>query len=402
MSLDNWIVKHKPDSSSEIVGQVNGVNFLKLFVKNFSKSKRKGLIVYGPPGVGKTSSVYAVAKEFGLEVFELNASDFRNQSSISSLVGASSKQKSLFSKGKIILIDEVDGVSGTRDRGGILTLIKCMEDSSFPVVMTANDPFGKKFSGLRKKCDLVHFDFLSNEQVFSILKKVAGVEGVKVSDDVLLSFVRRCSGDVRGALNDFQVLCYAKKELTEGDVGLVSDRDSKVEVKDALLRIFKTTDFNVSFSALDNSDGLDDFMLWFDENLPLEYSGVSLSRGFDCLSRADVFKGRIRRWQYWRFLVYMRFFLSCGVSLSKDVKKEGVTSYRRPGRLLKLYWARIKNKRRVDIAEKLGSLVHCSVKDAFGLVSFVSLIVKSDRSVGVGLGFSEEEIDWLVSSAENV
>lgn len=400
MNVNNWVNKHKPNSSSDILGQVNGVNFLKIFVKNFSKNKKKGLIIYGPPGVGKTSSVYAVAKEFGLEVFELNASDFRNQNSISSLVGSSSKQKSLFSKGKVILIDEIDGISGTKDRGGVAALIKCMDDSFFPVVITANDPFSKKFSSLRKKCELIHFNFLSNEDVYSILKKVARVENVSISDEVLSSFVRRCNGDVRGALNDFQVLCSSKKTLSMEDVDLVSDRDSKVEIKDALLRIFKTTDFNVSFDTLGNSDNLDDFLLWFDENIPLEYSGGSLSRAFNCLSKADVFKGRIRRRQYWRFLVYMRFFLSSGISLSKDSKKGGVVSYKQPGRLLKLYWANIKNKRKKSIAEKLSSQIHCSIKDSFSLVPFVSLIVRSDNSIGETLDFSSEDINWLVSSAD--
>lgn len=400
MNFNNWVVRHQPNSSFDVVGQSNGVNFLKSFISSFSRSNKKGLIIYGPPGVGKTSSVYAVAKENGLEVFELNASDFRNEASVSSLVGASSKQKSLFNRGKIILIDEVDGVSGTKDRGGVSALVKCIGDSFFPVVMTANDPFHKKFSSLRKKCELIHFDFLSSNDIFSVLKKVADIEKVSVSDDVLYSFVGRCNGDVRGALNDFQVLCSSKKSLEKEDIDLISDRDSKIEIKEALLRIFKTTDFNISFEALDNSESLDDFLLWFDENIPLEYSGSSLSRAFNCLSKADVFKGRIRRWQYWRFLVYMRFLLSSGISLSKDSKKNGVVSYKQPSRLLKLYWANIKNKRKKSIAEKLSSQIHCSIKDAFSLVPFISLIVKSDTSIGKTLDFSSEDVDWLTSSAD--
>ena len=107
-----WIKKYEPKSSDDIVGQEDAVKYLKEFITNPKKRKKKAIILYGPSGNGKTSSVYAISNELDLELIEVNASDFRNKDKIESTIGQSSKQMSLFGKSKIILVDEIDGLSG--------------------------------------------------------------------------------------------------------------------------------------------------------------------------------------------------------------------------------------------------------------------------------------------------
>ena len=55
----------------------------------------------------------------------------------------------------------------------------------------------------------------------------------------------------------------------------------------------------------------------YEENIPEEYQGEELARAYELLAKADVFKGRIYKQQYWRFLVYENFFLSYGMSSAK-------------------------------------------------------------------------------------
>src|SRR3990167_8748089 len=162
-----WTRKHQPKSFGEVVGQSEAAEALIKFVRDFDakKSKKKAALLYGPVGCGKTSSVYAVAAELGLEVLETNASDFRNADGINSVAGAASRQMSLFSKGKVILIDEIDGLAGREDRGGVGAVQDVIEQSAFPIVMTANDPSDKKFSPLRKASVMVEFRQLSNKDV---------------------------------------------------------------------------------------------------------------------------------------------------------------------------------------------------------------------------------------------
>ena len=90
----NFVDKYRPKSLMEIKGQEQAVFKVKSFVDGFP-NKRKALILNGPPGNGKTSIVYALAKEIKAEIIELNASDLRDKKRISEIVGSASKQKSL-------------------------------------------------------------------------------------------------------------------------------------------------------------------------------------------------------------------------------------------------------------------------------------------------------------------
>ena len=108
------------------------------------------MFLHGPAGVGKTTLALTLAKENDYEIFELNASDLRNRKNLEAVLKPSTLQQSLFSKGKIILVDEVDGVTKT-DYGGLPELIALIEKTKFPIIISANDAWQKKFSLLRRK-----------------------------------------------------------------------------------------------------------------------------------------------------------------------------------------------------------------------------------------------------------
>src|SRR3989338_6137191 len=122
--------KYTPKNISEIQGQDSAVSALVNFVKDFPKRKRAALI-HGPVGSGKTSAVHAIALELDYEIIELNASDARNKDSLLEILGPAMSQRSLFGKGKIILVDEIDGVAGNDDRGGISELATLIETTKF-------------------------------------------------------------------------------------------------------------------------------------------------------------------------------------------------------------------------------------------------------------------------------
>jgi len=111
-----WSIGHNPEKLIDIVGQSKSLHKLVHFTENFPQRKR-ALLIYGPTGVGKTAAVHAFTSERNYEVIELNSSDFRNAKQIEEILEPATKQRSLFSTKKIILIDELDGISGTADRG---------------------------------------------------------------------------------------------------------------------------------------------------------------------------------------------------------------------------------------------------------------------------------------------
>ena len=110
------IEKYRAKTLEAIKGQDLVIQEMRTFFKTFPK--KRALILNGPVGTGKTSMVLALAKEHELELFELNASDLRNRSKLEEVLAPATKQKSLFNKGKLILMDEAHGIT-TSDRGGL-------------------------------------------------------------------------------------------------------------------------------------------------------------------------------------------------------------------------------------------------------------------------------------------
>ncbi|MCB9362734.1 replication factor C large subunit [Candidatus Woesearchaeota archaeon] len=398
---DVWIHKYAPSSSSEVVGQNKAIEEMKAFIQDFSKQKKKSMILYGDSGSGKTSSVYAVAHELELEVIEVNASDFRTKDLINERLGKALGQMSLFAKSKVVLVDEVDGMSGTKDRGGIPAIVALIKDTKFPIFITANDPWDKKFSALRKEAEMTEFRTLSYISITNLLKHICKEEEVSYDEDDLKTIARRCGGDARAAINDLQMVLGTKKVLEKNDLLALSERDQQDSITNALMKVFKTTDPEVAITAFDNiPEDVNEVFLWVAHNLPREYKKPEdLVRAYDAISRADVFQGRIRRRQHWRYLVYVYALLSAGVATAKDEKYKGFTSYEQTKRILMLWQAKMKYEKRNSISEKIAEKTHTSKKRVIqDVLPFFKEMYKSmDRSaVDDDLELSKEEIAWLV------
>ena len=126
----NWVEKYRPKNLNEIEGQSQAVVLLKDFLRKFPRNNRS-IIIHGPPGTGKTSLAIAAANELKAELFELNASDLRNRDKLREILRPAAEQRSLTRENKIILVDEVDGISEV-DRGGLLELLALVESSAYP------------------------------------------------------------------------------------------------------------------------------------------------------------------------------------------------------------------------------------------------------------------------------
>ncbi|MBU0628063.1 MAG: replication factor C large subunit [Nanoarchaeota archaeon] len=393
--------KYAPKSLKDIKGQDDAVKALKEYVANFKKEKKRAVWVYGPSGSGKTSVAYALAHEFSYEIIEVNASDFRNKEQIGLKVGGAVFQQSLFSKGKIILVDEVDGLSGRDDRGGLPELMGIIERTTFPIILTATNPWDFKFNRLRNKCKLVELKAIDYADVADVLKHICLKEGIKYEIDVIKSLARRAGGDCRAAINDLQTLTEMTKELTKESLSMLEQRSQEESMPNALIKIFKTTDPKIAIAAFENvKEDLNQQFLWIDENLPHEYTKPEdLVRAYDKLSKADVFNRRIRRWQHWRFLVYINALITAGVAVSKDEKYSKFVQYKPTGRLLKMWWAKQKSMKKKAIAAKIAEKTHSSVKDIVKDIEYFKIMFKKDRGMAQRIAdyadLDKEEIDWL-------
>lgn len=397
-----WVKKYQPKNSNEIYGQNKGVETLRDFIKNYKKQKFKAAMIYGEPGCGKTSSVHAVSKEFDLEIHEINASDARNSDAINQRLGAIMGQQSLFFKEKLILIDEVDGIAGTEDRGGLTALSKLIENTRYPLIMTANNPYDKKFNDLRKKSLMIEFHGLSYPSIFNVLQKIADCEKIEYDEIALTAVARRAGGDLRGAITDLQTLTSETKKLKLVDLNDLSDRKKTESIITALMKVFKTTNPEVALTAFENIDeDNDEIFLWIDENLPHEYKKpLDLARAYENVALADIYRKRIKRWQHWRFLVYINDLLSAGVAVSKDEKYKEFYQYKPTMRLLRIWQTNMKFEKRKSIAIKVARKTHTSSKRVTqDVVPYLQIIFKKDKKAALNLSkefdLSNDEVEWL-------
>ncbi len=387
------IEKYRVKNLSDIKGQDLAIQDIKTFFKTYPK--KKAIILNGPAGSGKTTVAIAFAREFNLELFELNASDLRNKAKLEEILKPATLQSSLFKKGKIILMDEADGITGS-DRGGVTELIALIEKTQFPIIITANDIWQQKFSLLRQKCQLINLKELKDSIIFEILKDVVIKENRTLKQETLLTIAKKSRGDVRSALNDLQAALIVGEE---NFVSELHEREKEESIFNILKIVFQSQTNSKIINAYDSTNmELDEIMLWVEENIPKEYSGKALFKAFESLSKADVFKGRIYRQQYWRFLVYQNFFLSAGISSATKLKSNKFTQYSRPSRILKIWMSNQKNAKKKSILEKYAEETHISKKKA-QQYSFILPLILNDKSIQKKLEFDEKEQDYIQEKA---
>jgi len=393
MNMDNvpWCEKYRAKCFDDIRGQELAVDKVKMFLKLFPK--KRAVALHGPPGTGKTSLAYAIASEMDAEVLELNASDFRNKAKIAEIVGPASQQKSLFRKNKIILIDEVDGISSMKDRGGIAELLTLIEKSSFPLIITANDIWNKKFSLLRRKAEVVQMKEVDYKVVLKIMMDVCEKEDCAVSGEVLKSIAIKARGDIRAALNDLQILSKMDSPDLLAEVG---DRNKEQSIFTALQHVFQSAKIDDEMIRVYDEVNMpiDDIFLWIEENLPLAYKGEELCQAIDALSLADVFRGRIRRQRHWRFMVYEYFLLGAGVASVKKYNRSGWVQYKKPSRILKIWLQNQRSAKKKSICQKYAKHCHISTKTAMRDFMLLKVIL-SDGDIRSELKLSDDEVAYL-------
>ncbi len=391
----NWTKKYQPKYFSEIKGQELAIEELKNFIDKFKKfeTDKKAVILYGPPGIGKTALAYVMANESNYEIFELNASDLRGGEKLKETLGPATEQKSLTKKGKFLLIDEVDGISDA-DRGGLSELLRIIESTQQLVIITANDIWNKKFRELRKKAEIIPLKEIDYKTIKNALIEILRKEKKFLKEDILTSITIKAKGDIRAAINDLQVAA----SLADPSEFLVDERNKEIDIFNVLRKILKEKPDNSLLNLFDSvNKPMDEILLWIEENLPKEYNPEELARAYELLSKVDIFRNRIYKQQYWRFLVYGNAFLSYGISSSKKSEKTGFTNYTKPTRILKMWLNNQRIEKKKSIAQKYASYVHIGKKRALKEFPTIKQFLLKPQ-VQKELRLTEEEINYLNNS----
>jgi len=288
-----WTEKYRPASLEEMVGNREGRAKFQLWLRRWKPGSKAALLV-GPPGTGKTTTVHLVAREMGLQLVELNASDSRTKDKLSKKVGEALASTSLFGGTSLIFLDEVDGLAGRADYGAVDFIKDAVKRSESPVVMAANDPESEEVRKLGSVTSKIVFQRPEPSDVVVRLEKISQKERLSVSKDQMAKIAEAANGDLRAAINFLQA-------------GITARKDEEMTVSESVNAFFDAADEAAALRALRAYPGQprDKIRDLFNAVVRSRVHEERKAGALDALSRADIVMGRIMKGKEWRLLRYL-------------------------------------------------------------------------------------------------
>ena len=378
------------DSLSDIQGNDAAVTKLRRFAAAFARGgKAKPVMLSGPPGVGKTSSAYALAKEQGWNLIELSASEYRNKESIERIAVAASS-RNVFGKRNMILLDEVDDLAKKFDKGAESAIVKLIDGASNPVVLTSNNAWDKSIRFLRGKADGIEYLRVRPDGIEKVLKKVAAMTGLKANAESIGIISRRSNGDVRSAINDMYAIAGTESEEAVDALGL---RNAAQEIFVVLNKIFYSNTLAAPLIAARSvePDVSNDLLIsWIDENIPGKYRHAGdIDSAYDNLAMATMYSSRATRRQYYGYWRYMSVLMTSGISLAKTRYPQEGARYMFPKIIKELSASKAERLSMKQIAAKLTARIHFSTRY---IIENEIPMLSSMANSAIGQGMSKADV----------
>ena len=256
---NNLALRMRPRTIDQVIGQQHLVGEGKIIRRMIEANRLSSMILYGPPGIGKTSIASAIAgtSDYAFRTFNATTDNKKRLQEIA--------EEAKFSGGLVLLLDEIHRLDKTKQD----FLLPLLENGNIIMIgATTENPFFSVTSAIRSRVQICELEPLTVEEVKTALKMALSDKergfafDVRLDDEALDFIATATNGDLRSALNSLDLAVMSTKEDKDGTrhitldtvenslqrsyITMDKDGDGHYDVLSALQKSIRGSDVNAS------------------------------------------------------------------------------------------------------------------------------------------------------------
>lgn len=249
----------------------------------------------------------------------------------------------------------------------------------------------------------IKFNKPQTRTIEKALYAIVSGEGIDIEPAAMEIIAKNADGDMRAAVRNLESLALGQDRITVEMAEGLSKRDNKADMFALMASIFRSSNHSECLEIIHRTDeDPGTVQLWVDENLPYELSNSGdRVRGYEKMSRADIFLGRVYKRQYYGFWSYANQLQTMGVATSRLSESKNHDKLKFPSYLSKMSKSKSVRNLKKGVVEKIAVSLHTSTRRAeLDILPFLKIMMKNDSelmsSLTESLSLEPAELAFLI------